>query len=199
MDRSWYVAKAIRQLSDPLVYAQVPDFPLKQLRERLLSLRSIHGNRVPSIDARTWQYLFHVPANGYQVCIFYLIPKVHKPRLVGRPICSSVGYVFEHLPFWLHEQLLPVLQVQATDLPDSTSLIRAYQTKQFPVSCLLFSFDVESLYPSIPIDLGLRFLRECILASGLILNPMVDLIMDAAALILNNNYLEFDGVFYKQV
>ena len=194
LDRDWYLNEGHRQLSDTTVYKSVDHVPFEELYDRLCSV----VNRYRwIIGTNGVKYILLKPPNGYRVCSLYFLPKIHKPTVVGRPICSYNGFIFERTSIWLHHKLFPVLTEQPQHLQDSLTLVRDLETLQFPDSVILFTFDVESLYPSIPTREGLHALREMI--KGKFPSTELNLIMTLAGLVLEHHYLEFNGKYWRQV
>lgn len=191
MDKSWYLQEGYRQLSQVEVYTSVELVPWDELSSRLENLERKYKT---AISPQEWKYI-RQPIE-FRACILYFLPKVHKPTLVGRPICSYNNYVFEHASIWLHHQLLPVLLKQRNHLVDSLTILREISDLEVPTQSILFTFDVESLYPSIPTDLGLHALRSMIHKE--FSRSKEELILSLASLVLNHHYLEFNGAFWRQ-
>jgi hypothetical protein len=116
---------------------------------------------------------------------------------VGRPICSYINYIFERASIWLHHQLLPILLGQEHHLVDSLQLLEDISKLKVPANAILFTFDVEALYPSIPTPDGLDALSSMI--HGVFSYDKEHLIMSLARLVLKHHYLEFDGAYWKQI
>lgn len=142
----------------------------------------------------------------HKIPTFYLIPKVHKPVLAGRPITAAHSYFLTPLSCLFAHLLQPILSKTTTYLKDTASLIKVLwnfknnkaeilrnldqlttrrssllssslslsnrttfssrsTTTTTPISVpgvntkilYLISGDVESLYPSIPINDVLKF------------------------------------------
>ena len=194
LDREWYLNEGQRQLSDATVYKSVENVPFEELYDRLSSVVNKYRMLIGNNGAK---YILLKPPNGYRVCSLYFLPKIHKPTVVGRPICSYNGFIFEKTSIWLHHKLFPILTEQSQHLQDSLSLVRDVETLRFPNDIILFTFDVESLYPSIPTKEGLSALREMI--KGKFESKELNLIMTLAALVLEHHYLEFDGKYWRQI
>eukprot|EP01018_Ginkgo_biloba_P020649 Gb_11119 [translate_table: standard] len=147
-------------------------------------------------------YLLTNPPSKAKLCAFHLLPKIHKPVVVGRPICNYQGYMLEPASKFLHYILLPILLKQQNHLPDSITLLNLISKTQFASNVILFTFDVESLYPSISTKEGLAALREMVedvSKEGSFSNRYIDMIMHLAELILTEHCLEFNNVCYKQI
>ena len=195
---SWYKCEGICQLSYPLVYLRVDSVPWKLIWSKLSFIIDKFLFFLKPVRC----FLLKNPYSSAKACAFYLLPKLHKPILVGRSICSYTGYMLEPASKLLHVLFFPILLQQKPHLPDSISLLHELDCKTFPSSCILFTFDVESLYLSIPTTEGLYALREMVVeyfhAHNLNLR-LIDLILELVELVLCEHYVEFDGVFYKQL
>ena len=182
----------------PLVYLRVDSVPWKLIWSRL----SFIIDKFMFFLKPVWCFLLKNPCSSAKAYAFYLLPKFHKPVLVGRPICNYTGYMLEPASNLLHVLLFLILLQQQPHLPNSISFLCELDPKTFPSSCILFTFDVESLYPSIPTTKGLYALRETVVeyfhAHNINLR-LIDLIFELAKLVLREHYVEFDGVFYKQL
>ncbi|CAI5960750.1 unnamed protein product [Closterium sp. NIES-65] len=167
LDREWYEGEALRQLGDRAVYEPVAMVPLQRLwgqlcrwaeQARLAGLPSqvldfILQPRTPCLEraTRAWE--------RFRVCRFYLLPKLHKTPVAGRPICSSTLWVFEHASAVLDHYLRPLLRFSPSHLPNSLALLHQLEDLRVPAEALFLTYDVESLYPSIPIDADERLLE----------------------------------------
>ncbi|XP_059063837.1 uncharacterized protein LOC131856286 [Cryptomeria japonica] len=198
LDKSWYVNEGKRQLGDHNVYCLVEEVPWQVMQIELQAILSRYSFFLKNVE----RFLLKNPISQARPCAFYLLPKIHKPTLVGRPICSYSGYFLEPVSKFLHFMLLPILLAQPNHLADSLSLLQDLRSLSFPRDCFLFSFDVESLYPSIPTALGLTALKEMLslyFAEHKLNLSLIPLIMRLAELVLHYHFLEFDGLIYKQI
>ncbi|XP_057832304.2 uncharacterized protein LOC131042973 [Cryptomeria japonica] len=198
LDSSWYRSEGLRQLSDSLVYERVDSVPWHIIWKRLSVIIKDFKFLLDPVSA----FLTKFPPPSARPCAFYLLPKIHKPVLAGRPICSYSGYILEPASQLLHHLLFPILLEQKSHLSDSRTLLRDLGSLHLPTSCILFTFDVESLYPSIPTPAGLAALEEMVsdyFRENSFDSRLVDLIVRLATLVLTFHYLDFDGFTYKQV
>lgn len=79
----------------------------------------------------------------------------------GRPIMAAIGSLFKSLDIYLATLTFPLLPKIPHSLMDTTSLINdVNKIKKLPSEAILFSADVESLYPSIPWNEGLAASRK---------------------------------------
>lgn len=194
LDKDTYYTKAIEHLSNSTTYKRVSHFPLEELVYRLNNIITNHLGTLSLVEVN---FILHKPKKGYQVSNLYFLPKLHKTPMGFRPICSYKNSLFEQTSKWLHHQLLPILLQQPQYLKDSHTLIQSLENLHTPSNSFLFTFDVESLYPSIPPKIGLQALRSLITPH---FSPSkTNLIYTLSALVLEYHYLTFDGVVYQQI
>lgn len=198
LDRDSYVAEAHRQLADLNVYRQYAVVPWLAISRSLRQLQARFHNL---LSVQQWEYILQVKPQVAKACRLYFIWKIHKNPPVGRPICAYNGFMLEPLSKFLHYKLLPTLLVQPNHLPDSLSLLQDVESKRFAPDSFLVTFDVESLYPSIPTQEGLHALRDMVEHStaDFFTPEDVDFIVSAAELVLKWHFLQFDGSFYRQI
>ena len=151
MDEECYLKEGDRQLSDEEVYEPVESIPWDELTSRLEYLEDKFKT---VITPQEWKYIRQ--SKKFRACILYFLPKMHKPTLVSRPICSYNDYVFKHASIWLHYELYHIFIKQNNHLVDSLTILREISELEVPTHSILFTFDLESLYPSIPTELGLH-------------------------------------------
>jgi hypothetical protein len=200
VDKTWYVDECLKHLQDDDTYQLVSgDVPVQQLTKRLERFVKL------AFCYLTPQMRKFVLANteSYRIPCFYLLIKLHKPVISGRPICSSVNWVLHNLSKVADYWLQPYLKRCRSYLKNSTQVINELATVQVPAGTLLVTMDVISLYPSIPIEDGVA--RVCNFLST---NPLfedlrregapVALIKEALLLILKHNYVEFNDCFFLQ-
>ena len=194
LNKQTYLDKALAHLSDTSTYKPVDTFPLEELLHRLKTLMNQHLGTLSLIEIK---FILHKPSNEYRVPTMYFLPKVHKEPIGYRPICSYNGSLFEQTSKWLHHQLLPILLQQKQYLRDSFSLVQSLENLTTPPNSFIFSFDVESLYPSIPPKLGLLALKHLITPH--FSKQKANLIYTLSALTLEYHFLKFNNQIYQQI
>ena len=194
LDKENYYEKAINHLSDSSTYKKVTIFPRDELLHRLNSIVKKNIGTLSIVEAK---FILNIPPKGYKVSNIYFLPKIHKTPIGFRPICSYNNSIFEQTSKWLHYQLLPILLLQPQHLKDSHSLVQHLENLHPPPTSFIFTFDVESLYPSIPPKIGLEALRNII--SPHFSPAKTNLIYTLSALVLEYNFLTFDKQIYQQI
>ena len=79
---------------------------------------------------------------------FYIIPKIHKSPIAGRPIAASHSFITRPISIFVDKLVKPSISMP-TVLRDSGELIQCLGGIKLPADCLLVTADVSSLYPNI--------------------------------------------------
>jgi hypothetical protein len=129
---------------------------------------------------------------------FYILPKVHKTPLAGRPIVSCINTLTYHTSKYLHNLLKPLLKMIPSICSCSRDIIRKLSNFSCKQGSVILCADVKSLYPSIPIDFGLIAV-ESILKQYNFMKEEIHLILELLRWVLQNNYLYFEDSIYLQI
>ena len=201
LNRSWYDTELARQLSDQTTYRTAVG-----LRKKLQpAIKKIAGTArdLGMMSDKQHQFVCNKWSDQTsQLPNLYLLPKLHKLPLTGRPIVSSHSYITTPASVWLDYFLQPLVrQYIPTVLTDSRQLVnRIESTTITDPHCTLTTADVNSLYPSIPIVAGIAAVRTFLETICNITDPkQVSVICDLLELVLKNNYFRANGITYKQL
>ncbi|XP_078521656.1 uncharacterized protein LOC144790876 [Lissotriton helveticus] len=132
---------------------------------------------------------------------FYTLPKVHKAQRPPpwRPIISGQGSLMEPLSAFVDHFLRPIVQTMPTYLKDTTDVLRAIPEIEYNAETdYLVSFDVESLYTSIPQDETLDTIRTILSETVLDSITPVPFIMALAKLAMKENFFRYEDTIYLQ-
>lgn len=193
-----YCSEAYNQLSDSSVYELVDTNPIGEVTtiidEKLKSLRD-----KGTITEENRKYL---RGKNNKLGRFYLLPKIHK-RLVnvpGRPVISNCGTATEGVSEFVDFHLQPIVRTLPHIIKDTTDFLAKLENLgDIPEGAIICTMDVVGLYPHIPHEEGLLYMKETIeeFVDKFKLEVPVDLV-EIAKLILQNNYFEFDDKIYRQ-
>jgi hypothetical protein len=195
MDSDRYVQEALRQLNDVSTYRLLDHDPSPAIESQLKSL----VDRVHKNDSITSDMATYAIPSEHKPARFYLLPKVHKPGVPGRPVVSCCGALTENLSEIVDHIVKPYITAVTSYLKDTNdflSKIRSLDT--LPPDSMLVSLDVVNLYPSIPHEDGLSALSAFLLQQGMPSQMCTDL-CEMARFVLTHNVLEFDSRIYLQV
>lgn len=216
LDKDWYVQEAMSQLADSKYYTQVS---LQKIKDTLLEKAKEIEERLENItyfnSSQDMSYLkikltTHIPQinkltetpettaqHTLSIPKFYLLPKIHKSPMKGRPIVSSYDWITTPASIWVDHQLQPFVRKLESVIKDSKSLVqRIENTTITDRNCTLFTADISSLYTNIPITDGMLALRKFLVKFQI---PNQTLIITLMEFILMNNFFEFNEQFFQQL
>ena len=135
---------------------------------------------------------------------FYMTIKVHKDPYKFRPIVATCGTVLSALSSWLDyklQQLKPYISTYIKDSDDFRKQV--HELGPLPPNARIITADAKSMYTNIDTDHALEILRsflEELEAEGkLPLDFDIDMILEAAALVMRWNIFEFGDCYFKQL
>ena len=143
----------------------------------------------------------HLLANDCKAGRFYILPKIHKYKLVGRPIVSATNSPTEKLSHFCDIILNKYTPLNHSFVRDTTDFINKISAIHTSDGDLIVTADVTSLYTRIPTELGLT----CMAKKLQMLNKHFNLpvtsqdILSMLKTILTCNNFEFNGNHYLQI
>lgn len=121
----------------------------------------------------------------------YGLPKIHKTDVPLRPIVSSVGAPTQALAKFLAKHMQPFTETASSHIKNSFHLLKILKDTTLNPGDLLVSFDVVSLFTSIPIDDAIHSIEELV-------NPPQH-VLDLTKHCLANTYFKYEDTIYKQI
>lgn len=154
--RSDYEKESLRQLSDPETYLELTEDQAKSIfakTKRLADQLTIElrnqGCISPAEATRLIEKTPKMPG-------IYFLPKIHKDKrpdtltFAGRPIQAAINGPLKQLDEYIARITSPLLKFIPGSIIDTRDLLRQlYALGNLPSNSILFSADVEALYPSI--------------------------------------------------
>ena len=129
---------------------------------------------------------------------FYTLPKIHKVGIPHRPIVSFIGSPAYKLQKLLNELISTRLGFQSEySIKNTYDLCKEISSLSIPPNYRLVSFDVENLFPSIPIAECLPLVNKLLFTSD-IPDAVCVQFMDLLTLSLNQNFFLFNGEIFSQ-
>ena len=196
VDKSWYLNECYRHLNDLKTYTSLSidpniNYVYNQLIDILIKYNI--GN-----NSNLYKYLLQ-NINNYKISKFKLIIKVHKKPVTGRPIVNNISSPTYSTSKHLHDLLFPLLYLIPSYIKDSNTLVLKLNNITLPKENFLFSADVESLYPSIPIDLAINYVKRFLLRFKEFHNLNIEYVLDLLSWVLRNNIIKFNNKYYLQI
>ena len=125
-----------------------------------------------SIDFTEGKWLRYQRDTGqFRLAEFYLLPKLHKDPIKGRPIVASRAWVFTPLSQWIAFHLNTVLESCDTVLASTASIVtelRAFADPHDGGDVYLVTADVSDMYNNIPVDQAILAVGSLLLAQELL-------------------------------
>ena len=189
MDKTDYNDKMDSLVNDKQTYEVLkPDSTpalQRKLNNKLLTLK-----KTDKIDFRRYNRLrCSVPQSPK----LYGLPKLHKPNIPMRSIVSFCGSPTYQLSKYSPNVLKPLTDESRHKLQSTENFIDPIKTIQIPDDHKLVSFDVKSLFTSIPLQLALDCTENAIKNSTVELPLPTDDIMDLLNLCLTSTYFQYNG------
>lgn len=164
MDPQAYENEIKRQLEDDTVYKPLQSDPTWSIRKILESIvKPAFKEGLISHDL----YEFLLPTHT-RIPVLYILPKIHKDKHSppGRPIVSGRDSIFVPTAKLLDRVLSPLVKTTPSYIKDSGDfLTKIGDLPQIQDGCILVTWDVTSLYTSIPhvagIEAALNLIKNC--------------------------------------
>ena len=212
VDTTWYINEARRQLGDAKVYRRLDD-ARATIRQSYAYLRLLlkhagelfQPNKSPRQLTSLAKFLLQDDkasgaTNESRISKFYLIIKMHKTPIAGRPIVSTCASHSAAAARWVDVKLQPIMRKQRSYIQDSSDLLLTIETTTLPQDITLLTADVESLYPSIPLYEALSKIRTLLYNDpewGN--NKDTWLLMEILQWVLFNNVFDFGNTSWLQL
>ena len=181
-------------LNNMLFYEKLQDDPTERFSEEITTVLAGMTER-EILDRDTFDFLR--PRN-VRTSRFYILPKIHKKDIPGRPIVSSCGAPTENISLFVDYHLRPLVKKIPSYIKDTNDfLVKLNDTQNLPSECLLVTLDVSSLYTNIPQEEGMEACREA-LDTRDVPEPPTDDVVHLISLILKKNNFSFNGESYIQ-
>ena len=191
-----HLLKRVSKILKCLTYKELKRDPTPALQRKLLNSKLLDLKKTDVIDIQRYNRLrCRVP----QPPKLYGLPKLHKPNIPMRSIVSFCGSPTYELSKYLTTILKPLTNESRHKLQSTETFIDAFRTVQIPDNYKLVSFDVKSLFTSIPLQLALDCTATAIKNSTTKLPLPTDDLMDLLNLCLTSTYFQYNGKYYKQL
>lgn len=195
VDRNWYIKEALRQLLDQSTYRRITRTPTSE--SFFADLKEIlrKHNKLNSTETK---FLLQSELKPLKLSVFYMLIKMHKDPISGRPIVSCLGSPTEFASRYINKTLQHVMKNIRSYISDSYALSQLLEITQFPQDCIIMIADVVNLYPSIDINDGLLQLRRALIICNFPLKD-IEYIIDLTHWVLTNNYFLFGDSIWHQI
>ena len=194
LDKEDYTSKMADLLSRG-EYKEIKNDKTKTVERKIKAL-------LKTVEASLPRETFHkLNPNNTKAPHMYGKPKIHKPDMPMRPIISNIGSPCHQLARFLNNIISPLVGKTDSYVKDSKHFVTMLTTVNIAPNDIMVSFDVESLFTSVPTSEVLPLLRSRLESdqtpseeSGL----SVDSILELVSFCVNTSYFQFGEKFYEQ-
>ena len=201
MDFEWYDAECLRQLSDRYIYIQLSKDEIEKVKfTTKLTLEKLLQKYKHVMTKQEFRFL-HTHLSRPEIPCFYILPKLHKNPIVGRPIVAGHSWITVGCSKLLTSLLKSIIPRFPNVLKDSTSLIKIIESTTFDRNIFLCTLDVVSLYTNIPVDHAIEVLKQLI-QENIDLFPrkdLADFMIEMLEFVLKHNVMEYKQMVFKQI
>ena len=196
MDKEDYNSKSEELLHTP-TYQILKTDPTNKIKNKLISLlKTIKAEG--GISETTYKKLY---PTGDTTPKYYGLPKVHKEGTPLRPIVSSIGSATYETAKELSKILKPLVGRSIHHVKNNQEFIQSLQDITVDEEDCMMSFDVKSLFTSIPIQPTLTIIKK-LLEEDTSLHQRTSMAVKhinwLLELCLTNTYFSFQGKLYEQ-
>ena len=199
-DTTKVIEECKRQLYDKEVYKFLNEEQAKQfVKEIQIRLRNIVSRHKKNGICSTKEAEFLLSKmNNFDIPHFYIIWKILKDPIVGRPIVAGYNWILTPASIFVGHYLKEFCKKFDSILLDTKSLVKLLENEKFDENCSLFTVDFKSLYTNIPVQHAIELMKELVREYKDIL-PNANLIIDLLELVLENSLMEFQKEYFQQI
>ena len=169
MSRDDYLVRVMQHLNNTQFYEKLSEDPTERFSEEITDyLTGMFERNV--LDRNTFEFL---RSKDIRTSRFYILPKLHKPGIPGRPIVSSCGAPTEKISQFIDYHLRPLVTKIPSYIKDTNDFLSKLDGVCITSESLLVTLDVTSLYTNIPHEEGIHACREALNTRG-VLDPPKD-------------------------
>lgn len=190
LDYSEYLRRMELMLSEG-DYTELNFNPLNKMRN------SVHESLNKYCNIIGKSTVWKLKNSNPQVPRLYGLPKIHKPGDSMRPIVSNINAPTQKISKWLIEQFSLLEPPPSLSVKNSIDFVNKVKDLRITRNEMMVSFDVKSLFPSIPINKALDLLKKWLVSRNIIASKC-DMYIDFAKLCMDQNIFQFNEKFYRQ-
>lgn len=151
------------------------------------------------------QYRFLKPGKNPRPRVFYMLPKIHKPKEkwtvpgkipAGRPIVSDCSSESENIAAFIDDFIKDKAVKHPAYIKDTYSFVSDINNLEIPKNAILITLDVESMYTNIDHEKGLEAVSQAFKEYEK--TPKYDAVMKLLELSLKRNDFQFNDKCFLQ-
>ncbi|XP_068720437.1 uncharacterized protein [Montipora capricornis] len=197
LNKQDYHNKVKALLDDTNTYEKLTSDPTRAIKNKLIQTLK-EWRKEERIPNYLYNQLYPTAEN---VPKFYGLPKIHEKDVPLRPIVSSIGSVMYDTAKFLAKIMKPLVGLNSHHIVNSEDLVNKIAELEVPPGQKLVSYDVSSLFTSIPINEAIPVVRAKLESDQSLPDRCPLDIAQLSVLLemcLSSTYFTFQGEFYKQ-
>jgi peptide-methionine (R)-S-oxide reductase len=196
MTKTQYLEKANALLQDRRHYRKIPSDMTNTYNKQITEYIKEQQER-GHITKEIAQYLI---TKSPRTPIFYILPKIHKTGIPGRPIVSAINSHTDKLSRFVDNIIRPLVPKIPSYIKDTTHiLVELSKLGHIPSTAWICTMDVSALYTNIPHQEGVNATLSAIESVHLQNTPPLEVISYLMRTILERNCFQFNNQNYLQV
>ena len=196
LNKSDYQEKVTQHLEDSETYQCLESDPLPTLK-RNVNNKLQELRKCKRLEQNEYEQLY---VNKTVMPLFYGTIKIHKENNPIRPIVAFNDSPTYYIAKFLSKILTPITDKSPIKLRNSIHAKQELQNLNIPDDYILVSFDVKSLFTSIPVDLALSSMTNAIQNDDTLQERTglrKDDVMELSELCMTSNCFQQNGRIYK--
>ena len=202
MDKPEYLKKVYSHLNNREAYEKLTNteeiMNTKTLINSFLEFLEKKGH----ITHKTRKFMS--PPENHRLGLFYILPKIHKKEIPGRPIVSSINSLTQNISRFLSLCIANLVPKLESYIKNTKHFLQKIISKKKIIGkdTFLVSIDVTALYTNIPHEEGIN---ACLYYIEKYRNELPHFVPNKTIMktlflfVLENNFFEFDNIIYKQL
>lgn len=197
MNKETFSQKSKNLLGDRTVYHPIRTNPLKTISKTVNSF----CNKLEDSKYITKNQKLQILSHSFRLPQITFLPKIHKETIPLRPLVDGTGSHLHYLAKYLFKQIKYIPHPSAIN--NSIEFASTVNNIEIPPNHVMVSFDVVSLFTSIPVTLALDTIKSLwpSLQSHTQLTRSV--LLEGLSIVLNNCYIQVNNLddtssIYKQ-
>ena len=204
IDVEKYIKMGLDHLLDPATYELLTESQAEQdiddLWKEIHTWTVRHRNSLPD-DTVNFIREHMDKSMADPIGYFYLLIKLHKLPIAGRPVCSDCGSLPHALGRYVDNALQPIVQDQALYFKNSAELKTELESLTLPANASLFTYDAVAMYPSINTADCMARLTEYLSKDEVSdrYGFSATALLEALNIVMFNNRMRFGDIIVKQL
>lgn len=171
-------------------YVHVTKDPLRGMVAEANKAITKHG---PIIEIPRWKMSVPNP----KVARLYGLPKTHKPGEKMRPISDNVNTPTYKIAKTIVNEFNKLQQPEGLYVKNTIEFVNKIRNVTLEEDEIMISFDVEALYPSVPINTAITMVRKWLETTN-ITDDKVNSLTELTEICMKQSQFIFNGKIYKQ-